>query len=246
MSEQAGNGELYGGLGEKWRDKNAALSSLHAIHPVTLNYFMGIMGGDIKGKRILDAGCGGGLLSEDFARAGALVTGIDVRAGAIETAREHAVRVGLAIDYHVGSAEDLQLPEASFDVVVTSFVLEHVSDLHKTIGNVARVLKPEGLYLYSGINRTLKSLVLITIGFQYVLKKIPPGTLNWKQFRRPPELHAALRGNGISNVETIGVSRRQSYSLMLWKKLTKQPVEGFTLTPEIGILFTGYGRKSAR
>ena len=243
MSEQTVNGELYGGLGEQWRDKKAALSSLHAIHPVTLRYFMEAMGGDIKGKRILDAGCGGGLLSEDFARAGALVTGVDMRAGAIETAREHAVRVGLAIDYHVGSVMDLQLPKESFDFVVTSFVLEHVPDLSKALANVARVLKPGGLYLYSGINRNLKSLVLITIGFQYVLKKIPPGTLNWKQFRRPAELDATLRENGISNVETKGVGRRQAYSIMLWKKLMKKPVEGFTLTPEIGILYTGYGRK---
>ena len=243
MSEQAMNGDWYGGLGEKWRDQKAALSSLHAVHPVTLRYFMEAMGGDIKGKRILDAGCGGGLLSEDFARAGALVTGVDVRAGAIETAREHAVRVGLSIDYHVGSVEDLQLPEESFDVVVTSFVLEHVSDLRKAIANVARVLKPEGLYLYSGINRNLKSLVIISIGFQYIIKKIPPGTLNWKRFRRPLELDAALREYGISNVETRGVGRRQSYPVMLWKKLTKKPVEGFTLTPEIGILYTGYARK---
>ncbi len=243
MSEQTVNGELYGGLGEQWRDKKAALSSLHAIHPVTLRYFMEAMGGDIKGKRILDAGCGGGLLSEDFARAGALVTGLDVREGAIDTAREHAVRMGLAIDYHVGSVMDLQYSKETFDVVVTSFVLEHVSDLSKAIANVARVLKPEGLYLYSGINRNLKSLVLISIGFQYVLKKIPPGTLNWKRFRRPPELHAVLRENGISNVDTKGVGRRQSYSVMLWKKLTKKPVEGFTLNPEIGILYTGYGRK---
>lgn len=239
------NRDWYGKLGEEWRDKNAALSSLHAAHPVTMQYFMKTMGGDIKGKRILDAGCGGGLLSEDFARAGALVTGIDVRAGAIETAREHAVRVGLSIDYHVGSVEDLQLPESSFDVVLTSFVLEHVSDLQRAIANVARVLKPDGLYLYSGINRTLKSLVIITIGFQYVLKKIPPGTLNWRRFRRPQELEAALMANGIQNVETKGVGRRQTYSVMLWNKLKKRPVEGFSLTDEIGILYTGYGRKGA-
>ncbi len=243
MSEQTVKGDWYGELGGKWRDKKAALSSLHAAHPVTLRYFMETMGGDIKGKRILDAGCGGGLLSEDFARAGALVTGVDVREGAIETAREHAVRVGLAIDYHVGSVMDLQFSKESFDVVITSFVLEHVSDLSKAIANVARVLKPGGLYLYSGIDRNLKSLVLICIGFQYVLKRIPPGTLNWRQFLRPPELVAALRENGITNVETKGVSRRQPYPIMLWKKLTKKPVEGFTLTPEIGILYTGYARK---
>ncbi len=85
--------------------------------------------------------------------------------------------------------------------------------------------------------------MIISIGFQYVIKKIPPGTLNWKRFRRPPELDAALREYGISNVETKGVGRRRSYPIMLWKKLTKKPVEGFTLTPEIGILYTGYARK---
>ncbi|NIO10006.1 MAG: 3-demethylubiquinone-9 3-O-methyltransferase [Deltaproteobacteria bacterium] len=237
------NSDWYGKLGAEWRDKDAALSSLHAAHPITLRYFMDAMGGDIKDKRILDAGCGGGLLSEDFARSGALVTGVDVRSGAIETAREHAVRVGLSIDYHVGSLEDLQLPEGSFDVVVTSFVLEHVSDLGKAISNVARVLKPGGLYLYSGINRTFTSLLIISIGFQYVLRKIPPGTLNWSQFRRPSELHAALGESGMSNVETKGLGRRQPYSVMLWNKLTGKPVEGFSVTPEMGILYVGQARR---
>lgn len=235
--------DWYGQLGDEWRNKGAALSSLHAVHPITLRYFMDVMGGDIQDKRILDAGCGGGLLSEDFARSGALVTGVDVRPGAIETAREHAVRVGLSIDYHVGSLEDLQLPEGSFDIVVTSFVLEHVSDLDKAVSNVARVLKPGGLYLYSGINRTVKSLLIISIGFQYVLKKIPPGTLNWSRFRRPSELHAALREHGMSNVETRGLGRRQPYAVMLWNKMVKKPVEGFSLTPEIGILYIGHARR---
>ncbi len=243
MSDNANKDDLYGRLGESWRDKEAALSSLHAIHPLTLEYFMRTVGKNIQGVRLLDAGCGAGLLSEAFARAGALVTGMDIRPGAIETARQHATRVGLSIDYQVGSVEDLTLPDESFDVVVASFVLEHVSDLHKTSQNVARVLKPQGLFLYSGINRTLLTLMIVTIGFQYVLRKIPRGTLRWNKFVRPEELEAALRNHGVYIVETRGVARRYPYPVMLWNRLRKRPAGDFVLTSKMGMCYVGHATK---
>lgn len=243
LNHKATNKDLYEHLGENWRDKKAELSSLHAMHPVTLNYFMRAIGDNIQGIRLLDAGCGGGLLSETFARAGALVTGLDVKPGAIETARQHATRVGLSIDYQMGSLEDLKFTDESFDVIVASFVLEHVADLRTVAHNVARVLKPQGLFLYSGINRTFLTFMIITIGFQYVLKKIPPGTLKWNKFVRPMELEATLRDHGIFTVETQGVARRYPYSVMLWNKLRNRPVGDFILTSNMGMCYVGHATK---
>lgn len=243
MSEKASREDLYGSLGENWRDKKAALSSLHAIHPVTLGYFMGVVGKDIKGLRILDAGCGGGLLSEAFAREGAMVTGLDVKPGAIETARQHATRVGLNIDYQVGSLEDLKFAEGCFDVVIASFVLEHVADLQNAAHNVARVLKPRGIFLYSGINRTFLTLLIVSIGFQYVLRKIPRGTLRWNKFVRPEELTAALKRYGVSAVETHGVARRYSYTVMLLNRLRGRPAGDFVLTSNMAMCYVGHAVK---
>jgi len=243
VSDKATKDDVYGQLGDRWRDKRAALSSLHAVHPVTLGYFMRTVGENLKGIRLLDAGCGGGLLSEAFARAGALVTGMDVRPGAIETARQHSTRVGLNIDYQVGSVEDLTLPDEAFDVVVTSFVLEHVSDLRKAAQNIARVLKPQGRFLFSGINRTPLTLMIITIGYQYLLRKIPPGTLRWKKFVRPEELEAALRDHGVQTVETQGVARRYPYPVMLWNKIRKRPVGDFVLTSNMDMCYVGNATK---
>jgi 2-polyprenyl-6-hydroxyphenyl methylase/3-demethylubiquinone-9 3-methyltransferase len=185
VSGKVSNADLYGRLGENWRDEKAALNSLHAMHPVTLGFFMRAVGDKVQGTRLLDAGCGGGLLSETFSRAGALVTGIDVRPGAIETARQHATRVGLNINCQVGSLENLGFPGESFDVVVASFVLEHVPDLHVAARNVVRVLKLNGMFLFSGINRTLTALFIVSIGFQYIPRKISRGTLRWNKFVRP-------------------------------------------------------------
>ena len=142
--------------------------------------------------------------------------------------------------------ENLGFSDESFDVVVASFVLEHVSDLQTAARNAARVLKPGGLFLFSGINRTLMTLFIVSIGFQYVLRKIPRGTLRWKKFVRPEELAAALKECGVHTVETRGVARRHPYSVMLWNKLWKRPAGDFILTQDMGMCYVGHATKGAR
>lgn len=159
----------------------------------------------MKGQRVLDVGCGGGMLSESMAKAGAWVVGVDVSENALDVGRKHARQSALAINYLQAPAERLPFKCSSFHTVVAFDVLEHVSDLPMTLAEISRVLRPGGRFIYNTMNRTiLCRVVVIWIGERCWKGGPPRGTHNWHKFIRPRELVELMARNGIANVETRG------------------------------------------
>jgi 2-polyprenyl-6-hydroxyphenyl methylase/3-demethylubiquinone-9 3-methyltransferase len=155
---------------------------------------------------VLDVGCGGGLLTESLARAGAEVTGIDLAPGMIEVARLHAAESGLAIDYRVASAEELaQESPGRFAVVTCMEMLEHVPDPGAMVATLARLLSPGGALFVSTLNRNLKSFLLAIVGAEYVLRLIPPGTHEYERLILPSELARWARAAGLTLAELAGI-----------------------------------------
>lgn len=174
-----------------WTGETRWLRLLQNMVPARLAYFNPIVG-DWRGKSVLDLGCGGGFMSEALARRGAHVIGVDPSAPAIAIAQKHAETSGLSIDYRVGMGESLPVAESSVDIVVCVDVLEHVRDLDAVIGEIRRVLKPGGLFLFDTINRTwLAKLIIVTLG-ETALRLLPPGTHDPALFITPAELKAKL------------------------------------------------------
>lgn len=210
---------LYDTYANDWWSEDSFLHLLKTgLNPARFGYFQTIFnmhGLEPASLRVLDVGCGGGILSEEFARAGCAVSGIDRSAASIATAKSHAQRENLEIDYRVGAAEALPFPAASFDVVVCCDMLEHVADVGKVIAEAARVLqspdaklgKPGGLYLFDTINRTIQSYIETIL----VAQELPftrifiPGTHDWRQFIRPDELTKYLTNNGLQLQELTGL-----------------------------------------
>jgi 2-polyprenyl-6-hydroxyphenyl methylase/3-demethylubiquinone-9 3-methyltransferase len=160
----------------------------------------------LAGRRVLDVGCGGGLLSESLARAGAQVTGIDLAPGMVEVARLHAAEGGLAIDYRVASAEELaQAGPGQFDVVTCMEMLEHVPDPAAMTATLVRLLAPGGALFVSTLNRNLKSFLLAIVGAEYILRLIPRGTHEYERLIRPAELARWARAAGLSLSELAGI-----------------------------------------
>jgi 2-polyprenyl-6-hydroxyphenyl methylase/3-demethylubiquinone-9 3-methyltransferase len=161
--------------------------------------------GELRDRRVLDLGCGGGMLSEPMRLAGARVTGIDISENALRAARVHSLGSGLYIDYLRSPAEQLPFADATFDTVVAFDVLEHVIDLGMTISEVSRVLKPGGRFVYDTNNRTLLGrIVVIWIGENLWRGGPPKGTHDWRKFIKPEELVRLMGINGIANAETRG------------------------------------------
>jgi 2-polyprenyl-6-hydroxyphenyl methylase/3-demethylubiquinone-9 3-methyltransferase len=189
---------------------------------------------DWQGKAVLDLGCAGGFMAEAMAARGAQVTGIDPAADAIDAARAHAAVQGLRIGYDVGVGEALPYADSSFDAVVCVDVLEHVADLHKVLSEIARTLRPGGLFLFDTINRNpLAHLATITIA-EDLLRLLPRGTHDPAMFIKPRELRAAMLGAGlvpgaITGLGPRGINRRFD--------LTFGPL------PLTAILYTGIARK---
>ena len=202
-----------------WWNENSFLHLLKTgLNPARFGYFQTIFtarGLEPASLRVLDVGCGGGILSQEFARAGCIVSGIDQSAASITTAQGHAHLEKLEIDYRVGMAEALPSPAASFDVVVCCDMLEHVADVNKVVAEAARVLrspdpvsgKPGGLYLFDTINRTSKSYVETILFAQLVpfTRIFVPGTHDWRQFIRPNEMTKYLEKNGLQLCELTGL-----------------------------------------
>jgi 2-polyprenyl-6-hydroxyphenyl methylase/3-demethylubiquinone-9 3-methyltransferase len=166
-SAQTVNNAIYRSMGHAWWDDDVGeFSTLRFwINPIRFGYFARVIAREKlleRGqRRLLDVGCGGGLLAEEFARAGFQVTGIDPAPETIETARTHAGTSGLAIDYRTGVGEQLPFPDGSFDHVACCDVLEHVDDVDRVVGEIARVLRPSGSFFYDTVNRTLISKIAI-------------------------------------------------------------------------------------
>ena len=194
----------FDALAARFWDSHGDFRPLHLLNPVRLQFIASRT--SLSGRRVLDVGCGGGLLSESLARAGAEVTGIDLAPGMIEVARLHAAESGLAIDYRITAAEVLaQKSPGHFEVVTCMEMLEHVPDPAAMTATLARLLAPGGALYVSTLNRNLKSFLLAIVGAEYLLRLIPPGTHEYERLIRPSELARWARQAGLTLAEVAGI-----------------------------------------
>jgi 2-polyprenyl-6-hydroxyphenyl methylase/3-demethylubiquinone-9 3-methyltransferase len=194
-------------LASRWCDPTSEFRPLHDINPLRLNYID--ERAPLAGKRVLDVGCGGGLLSEGMARRGAQVTGIDMGEAPLSVARLHGLESGVKVDYRQITVEELaQDPEQAgqYDVVTCLEMLEHVPDPASVIRACASMLKPGGHLFVSTINRNPKSFLFAIVGAEYVLRLLPKGTHEWKKFIRPSEMSDHLRHAGLDIRELTGMT----------------------------------------
>jgi 2-polyprenyl-6-hydroxyphenyl methylase/3-demethylubiquinone-9 3-methyltransferase len=208
--------ERFSAWADEWWDPHGKFRPLHNFNPARLRFIRDRLaahfGRDplaerpLAGVRLLDIGCGGGLVCEPMARLGAVVVGVDAVDRNIEAARVHAEKIGLAIDYRLGTAEALVEADERFDAILNLEVVEHVADVDLFLGACAALLNPGAPMIVATLNRTLKSLLLAKIGAEYVLRWLPPGTHDWNRFLRPSELAAALRPHGVEIAGLSGVS----------------------------------------
>lgn len=210
-----GEVERFSALAAEWWNPNGKFRPLHKFNPVRLAYIRDRVaerfGRDphaarpFDGLRVLDIGCGGGLLCEPLARLGADMVGADASATNIEVARLHAAESGVAVDYRATTAEDLADAGETFDVILNMEVVEHVSDVDLFIAKCAQMLRPDGIMFVATINRTLKALGLAIFGAEYILRWLPRGTHQYEKLVRPDELEAALGRAGLAIVDRTGV-----------------------------------------
>lgn len=214
-SRDAAELEKFQRMATEWWDPDGKFKPLHKFNPVRLAYIRdqacAHFGRDaasirpLDGLRLLDVGCGGGLLCEPMARLGASVTGIDALEQNIEIARLHAEEVGLDIDYRATTAEDLRAAGETFDIVLNMEVVEHVADPAAFLADCGRLVAPGGLVFAATLNRTAKAFALAIVGGEYVMRWLPRGTHNWRKFVKPSELVDGLAGGGIEMLELTGV-----------------------------------------
>ena len=194
-------------LAARWWDKDSEFKPLHDINPLRLNYIKEQCGGSLKGKRILDIGCGGGILSESLANEGAIVVGIDLAEAGLEVAKLHLLESGFDIDYQFISAENLTDSESeSFDVITCLEMLEHVPDPSLIIDACSKLVKQNGRVFFSTINRNPKSYFFAIVGAEYVLNLLPKGTHNYEKFIRPSEIDGWARACNLSVSSMIGMT----------------------------------------
>jgi len=201
-------------MAAEWWDPNGKFKPLHMLNPCRLDYICAQVAAEFdrdrkaaapfKGLRMLDIGCGGGLLSEPMARLGADVVGADAAPRNIPVARVHAAQSGLSIDYRVTTAEDLAAAGEQFDVVLNMEVVEHVADPQAYLTACQTLLKPGGLMVCSTLNRNPKSFVMAIIGAEWVMRWLPKGTHDWQKFITPDELYSMLRLAGLDPVDRKG------------------------------------------
>ena len=202
-------------LAGQWWDPHGPWETLHRFNPVRLAYIRDRTAAhfardparldSLAGLRILDIGCGGGVLSEPLARLGAEVVGADPVETNIAAAAHHAAQTGLAIDYRATTAEALAEAGERFDVVLAMEVVEHVADFHLFVETTAALVKPGGLMFVATLNRTMKSFALAIVGAEYILRWIPRGTHQWDKFITPDELEIALEQSGLRVIHETGV-----------------------------------------
>ena len=198
-----------------WWDPRGPMAALHKFNPVRLGYIRDQAAARferdprkldcLKGLRMLDIGCGGGILSEPLARLGAQMVGADPAAENIEAARDHAEEQGVKVDYRASTAEALAEAGETFDVVLAMEVVEHVADLEAFVSTCASMVRPGGLFVAATLNRTLKSFALAIVGAEYVLRWVPRGTHQWDKFVTPRELESAVENAGLNVTGERGV-----------------------------------------
>ena len=211
----SGEVERFSALAAEWWNPNGKFRPLHKFNPVRLSYIRDQIatrfGRDpraarpFEGLRILDIGCGGGLLCEPMARLGAEVVGADASETNIEVAKLHAAEGNVIVDYRATTAEDLADAGETFDVILNMEVVEHVADIDLFVAKCGEMVKPGGIMFVATINRTLKALGLAIIGAEYVLRWLPRGTHQFGKLVRPDELEKALTGAAMSVIDRTGV-----------------------------------------
>ncbi|PWK63283.1 bifunctional 2-polyprenyl-6-hydroxyphenol methylase/3-demethylubiquinol 3-O-methyltransferase UbiG [Aminobacter sp. AP02] len=212
----AGEVERFSALAAEWWNPNGKFRPLHKFNPVRLGYIRDQVaarfGRDthaarpFEGLRILDIGCGGGLLCEPMSRLGAEVVGADASTTNIEVAKIHAAEAGVSVDYRATTAEDLADAGEKFDVILNMEVVEHVADVELFVKKCGEMVKPGGIMFVATINRTFKALGLAIVGAEYVLRWLPRGTHQYGKLVRPEELDKALVGAGLATIDRTGVT----------------------------------------
>jgi 2-polyprenyl-6-hydroxyphenyl methylase/3-demethylubiquinone-9 3-methyltransferase len=216
-SVDPGEVERFSAMAAEWWDPTGKFKPLHVFNPVRLGFIRDeaarrfgrdVTGRDpFKGLRLLDIGCGGGLLCEPMARMGFSVTGVDASARNIGVASLHAQAQGLDIDYRADTAEALiDQGEPPFDVILNMEVIEHVADPARFLTDCVKLLKPGGMMIVATLNRTPKALALAVVGAEYILRWLPRGTHDWKKFVKPVEILDFLRDEPVSVAGPFGVS----------------------------------------
>ena len=217
------NNQIYDELAQTWWNEHEFLHLLKAmVNPWRVPYFKNALikyyGADLSRVRLLDLGCGGGILTEEFASMGCQVTGIDISPRSIAVAQAHAARSGLSIDYRVGSGTSLTFEDSTFDAVSCCDVLEHIQDWKQVIAEAARVLVPGGLFFFDTINRTNKSQITFIYGLQEApfTRLMPADTHVWKMFIQPNELISALQEHGMAVQDIKGGKIAKNPLATLW------------------------------
>ena len=207
--------EKFSALASRWWDPHSEFKPLHQINPLRLTWIDGLA--QLAGKKVVDVGCGGGILTESMAKIGASVKGIDLAEKPLKVAQLHGLESGVKVDYEAISAEDLADREAGqYDVVTCMEMLEHVPDPAATIAACAKMAKPGGWAFFSTINRNPKSFLFAIVGAEYMLRILPKGTHEYAKFIKPSELADAARDANLDLKEMLGMSYNpitQVYSL---------------------------------
>lgn len=192
-------------LAHRWWDPNSEFRPLHEINPLRLKWIDKLA--PLAGKRVLDVGCGGGILTEAMAVLGAQVTGIDLSEKALKVAKLHLYESGRSVDYQLVAAEDFAAQHAGeFDVVTCMEMLEHVPEPASVVTACSRLLKPGGQAFFSTLNRNPKSYLFAIIGAEYILNLLPRGTHEWGKFIKPAELARMAREAGLDTQQLIGMT----------------------------------------
>ncbi|GBG02733.1 ubiquinone biosynthesis O-methyltransferase [Azospira sp. I13] len=207
--------QKFSDLAHRWWDPKSEFKPLHDINPLRLQWIDDYV--SLAGKKVLDVGCGGGLLSEGMAECGAQVTGIDLSEKALGVAKLHLLESGRSVDYRHISAEELAAQEpGTFDAVTCLEMLEHVPDPASTVAACARLVKPGGQVFLSTLNRNPKAYLFAVIGAEYLLKLLPKGTHDYAKFIKPSELSRHCKAADLEVSELIGMSYNpltQQYTL---------------------------------
>ena len=222
--------EFYSQIAETWWDQKGPFWPLHKLNELRRAYIIEKLSAHFQrnaaaaeplhGLRVLDVGCGGGILSESMARCGAQVTGIDVVEKNIAVATLHARQQGLPVDYRLTTASALAATGARFDVVLNMEVVEHVADVVAFMRVCSRLTDDDGVMFVATINRSAKSWLFAIVGAEYILRWLPKGTHRWRLFQKPSEIVAHLERGGLSLVDAVGVAANPfSRSLRITRSL---------------------------
>lgn len=212
-----------------WWDKNGPVKTLHDINPIRLEFIQNYT--SLNGQVVLDVGCGGGILTESLAKAGAYVTAIDPNISLINVAKLHAVENQLTIDYHCTTAEELAVNKPLFDVITCMELLEHVPDPASLVCCLSTMLKPNGQLFLSTINRTLKAYAFAIIAAEHVLKLLPKGTHDYEKLIKPSELRQWCESSGLSLQHMKGIA---------YQPFSKR----YSLTNDVSINYLFYAKKN--